>query len=240
MLDDAESQGAGLTEFFSMIGSFSVLAGILLLINLFVMLAEERKTELGMLRAVGFTRRRLTRAFAIEGALYAIVAAAAGAVAGIGIGWLVAVVAGPIFGSADQGSAYPLVIEPVSLAIGASTGLVISLVTIWATSLRIARLNIIRAIRDLPEPKVVQVRKRTLVLGAVGILAGAAVGIRRVPRRQRDPVAAWASRSRRSRPRRCCAACYPSACAPARRGHGAGSGDSRCTRCSPTSWAPAT
>jgi putative ABC transport system permease protein len=176
MLDYAESQGAGLTQIFTMIGSFSVMAGILLLINLFVMLAEERKTELGMLRAVGFTRRRLTRAFAIEASLYAVVAAAAGAAAGIGIGWLVAVMAGTIFGTAGQGGAPPLVIEPVSLAIGAGTGLVISLLTIWATSLRIARLNIIRAIRDLPEPKITKVRKRTLVLGAVGILAGAAVG----------------------------------------------------------------
>jgi putative ABC transport system permease protein len=173
VLDDAERQGAGLTEVFSLIGIFSVLAGILLLINLFVMLAEERKTELGMLRAVGFTRRRLTRAFAIEGAFYAISAAVLGAVAGLGVGWLVAVVAGPIFG-ADEGSSYPLTIEPMSLAIGASTGLVISLVTIWVTSLRIARLNIIRAIRDLPEPKVGRVRTRTLVLGAVGIVVGAA------------------------------------------------------------------
>jgi putative ABC transport system permease protein len=176
VLDDAESQGAGLTQIFTMIGSFSVMAGILLLINLFVMLAEERKAELGMLRAVGFTRRRLTRAFAIEASLYAVVAAAAGAVAGIGIGWLVAVVAVPIFGTVGQGAAPPLVIEPVSLAIGAGTGLVISLLTVWATSLRIARLNIIRAIRDLPEPKISRVRTRTLVLGAVGILAGAAVG----------------------------------------------------------------
>jgi putative ABC transport system permease protein len=173
VLDDAERQGAGLTEVFSLIGIFSVLAGILLLINLFVMLAEERKTELGMLRAVGFTRRRLTRAFAIEGAFYAFTAAALGAVAGLGIGWLVAFVAGPIFGAAE-GSSYPLVIEPMSLAIGASTGLVISLVTIWVTSLRIARLNIIRAIRDLPEPKVARARTRTLVLGAVGIVVGAA------------------------------------------------------------------
>ena len=174
VLDDAERQGAGLTEVFSMIGIFSVLAGILLLINLFVMLAEERKTELGMLRAVGFTRRRLTRAFAIEGAFYAIVASVLGAVAGLGIGWLVAVVAGPIFG-ADDGASFPLVIEPMSLAIGAGTGLVISLVTIWVTSLRIARLNIIRAIRDLPEPKIARARTRTMVLGAVGVVVGAAL-----------------------------------------------------------------
>jgi putative ABC transport system permease protein len=173
VLDDAERQGAGLTEVFSMIGIFSVLAGILLLINLFVMLAEERKTELGMLRAVGFTRRRLTRAFAIEGAFYAVVASVLGAVAGLGVGWLVAVVARPIFG-ADEASSFPLVIEPMSLAIGAGTGLVISLITIWVTSLRIARLNIIRAIRDLPEPKITRARMRTMVLGAVGIVVGAA------------------------------------------------------------------
>ena len=175
VLDNAESQGAGLSKLFSTIGAFSVLAGILLLINLFVMLAEERKTELGMLRAVGFTRRRLTRVFAVEGAVYALAASVLGAVAGIGIGWLVAVVAGPIFGSTEHGSSTPIVIKPLSLAIGATTGLVISLVTIWVTSVRIARLNIIRAIRDLPEPRVVKVRKRILALGALGIVLGAGV-----------------------------------------------------------------
>ncbi len=173
VLDNAESQGAGLSELFGTMGAFSVLAGILLLINLFVMLAEERKTELGMLRAVGFTRRRLTRAFAIEGAVYALAASALGAIAGIGIGWLVALVAGPIFGSTESGSTTLLVIEPLSVAVGATTGLVISLIAIWVTSIRIARLNIIRAIRDLPEPKVVKVRKRTLALGALGIIFGA-------------------------------------------------------------------
>jgi putative ABC transport system permease protein len=175
VLDNAESQGAGLSKLFSTLGAFSVLAGILLLINLFVMLAEERKTELGMLRAVGYTRRRLTRLFAVEGAVYAIAASALGAVAGIGIGWLVALVAGSIFGSTEQASGTPIVIKPLSLAIGASTGLVISLVTIWVTSIRIARLNIIRAIRDLPEPKVVQMRKRTLALAALGVVLGAVI-----------------------------------------------------------------
>ena len=38
---------------FLFIGSFSIIAGILLLVNVFVMLAEERKSQLGMLHAVG-------------------------------------------------------------------------------------------------------------------------------------------------------------------------------------------
>lgn len=176
VLDDAEREGAAFTELFSIIGSFSVLAGILLLVNLFVMLAEERKTELGMLRALGFTRRRLTRSFAIEGAIYAIVAAATGAVVGIGIGWVVAVLAGTALGTVDQASGYPLVVDPVSIVTGASIGLIISLVTIRATSHRIARLNVIRAIRDLPEPQRNRPRTRTLVLAVAGILVGASLG----------------------------------------------------------------
>ncbi|WP_052666032.1 ABC transporter permease [Nitriliruptor alkaliphilus] len=175
LLDDAELQGASLAELFGTIGAFSVLAGILLLVNLFVMLAEERKSELGMLRALGFTRRRLTRAFAIEGAIYATVAAVIGTAAGVGIGWLVALVAGRIWSVADEGLVFRLVIEPTSLAIGGLTGLGIALVTIWLTSVRISRLNVIRAIRDLPEPTTDRVRVRALVLGAVGVVIGAAV-----------------------------------------------------------------
>ena len=176
LLEDAEREGQSLAELFTTIGSFSVLAGILLLVNLFVMLAEERKTELGMLRALGFTRRRLTRSFAIEGALYALVAATVGTIVGVGVGWLVARAAGAIFGIAEQGFAFRLVVEPESLAIGGLTGLAISLVTIWLTSLRIARLNVIRAIRDLPEPRSATVSRRGLALGAVGVLVGAGIG----------------------------------------------------------------
>jgi putative ABC transport system permease protein len=174
LIEDAEREGASLAELFGTIGAFSVLAGILLLVNLFVMLAEERKSELGMLRALGFTRRRLTRAFALEGAMYAVVASAIGVVVGVGVGWVVAAIAGRIFGIADQGLAFRLVIDPSSLALGGLIGLGIALATIWATSLRIARLNVIRAIRDLPEPTRAHVRLRTLAFAALGVLAGGA------------------------------------------------------------------
>ena len=63
---------------FTAMGSFGVLAGLLLLVNLFVMLAAERKTELGMARAVGMRRSELVGAFATEGWIYALVATALG------------------------------------------------------------------------------------------------------------------------------------------------------------------
>ena len=70
----ADAVGEGFTSMFTAMGSFGVLAGLLLLVNLFVMLAAERKTELGMARAVGMRRAELVGAFATEGWLYALVA----------------------------------------------------------------------------------------------------------------------------------------------------------------------
>ena len=54
-----EAIGNGLGSLFLFIGSFSIIAGVLLLVNIFVMLAEERKAELGLLRAVGMRRHHL-------------------------------------------------------------------------------------------------------------------------------------------------------------------------------------
>ncbi|HXP15348.1 MAG TPA: FtsX-like permease family protein, partial [Actinomycetes bacterium] len=73
VLNAAEQAGNGLGSLFLFIGSFSIIAGVLLLVNIFVMLAEERKSELGMLRAVGMKRGRLVRSFVIEGTVYALV-----------------------------------------------------------------------------------------------------------------------------------------------------------------------
>ena len=52
-LDDAEEGGATFSESFLIFGSFSIIVGVLLIFLIFVMLATERKQELGMTRAVG-------------------------------------------------------------------------------------------------------------------------------------------------------------------------------------------
>src|SRR5262245_21126265 len=56
VLDSADETGKTFTQMFTAMGSFGVFAGLLLLVNLFVMLAAERKSELGMARAVGMSR----------------------------------------------------------------------------------------------------------------------------------------------------------------------------------------
>ena len=173
LLADAEEEGADMTELFGTIGGFSVIAGILLVINLFVMLAGERTVELGTMRAVGLGRGTILRAFALEGALYGAVAAAVGALLGIAVGGGVIAFASRLF----QGDGFEIVlaVEPIDLVSGAAIGLAISQLTVVMTSFRMTRINIVRALKDLPPQSSEGARWRRAMVGAVGIAVG--VGI---------------------------------------------------------------
>jgi putative ABC transport system permease protein len=172
LLDQAKTRGDSLSQLFRTVGFFSVIAGILLLVNLFVMLSEERKSELGMLRAVGFKRNHLVRTFAIEGAVYSLVASVLGALVGVLVGWGIVAATSSLFNTTSNALTFSLTVKASSLVAGASLGLVISMLTVWGTSFRIARLNIIRAIRDLSDPILHRHSVRTLAIGSVVVLFG--------------------------------------------------------------------
>jgi putative ABC transport system permease protein len=181
LLADAEAVGAEFTELFGSIGFFSVIAGILLRVNIFVMLAQERKSEMGMLRAVGLRRGSLVGSFSLEGWMYALASAVLGAVVGIGIGRVVAGVAADIFGGAEQALELTFAVDAASIQSGFSIGFSISLLTVILTSLSIARVNVIRAIRDLPEPPAPRTRLWSLIAGAVVVLAAGAWSATGIP-----------------------------------------------------------
>lgn len=176
-LEFSDEQGKEFAQLFAGIGFFSVLAGILLLVNIFVMLAQERKTELGMLRAVGLRRASLVGSFSLEGWLYALGSSALGTIAGLGVGRLIVVVAAAIFSRPGDVFSLELRYAATSTSIqgGFSSGFTISLVTVLITSLVIARLNVIRAIRDLPEPP--RSRRQAALASVAGALVVVVGGI---------------------------------------------------------------
>jgi putative ABC transport system permease protein len=175
LLDQADAIGGEFGALFLFIGSFAIIAGVMLLVNVFVMLAEERKGELGMLRAVGLRRGRLVRGFVIEGTVYALVAAAVGVLAGLGVGRAVIEVTARIFASFASEGAPRLVFtaSPTSLVNGFAAGFLIAFVTVALTSVRISRVNIIAAIRDLPSGTGRPLKRRWVVLST---LAAAGLG----------------------------------------------------------------
>jgi putative ABC transport system permease protein len=173
VLNAAEQAGNGLGSLFLFIGSFSIIAGVLLLVNIFVMLAEERKSELGMLRAVGMKRGRLVRSFIIEGTIYALVASLLGILIGLGVGRAVVVVAARIFSSFSEEDTFNLAFRftPISLVNGFAMGFLIAFVTVTLTSIRISRVNIIAAIRDLPNEGGRRLKRRWVALSTVAAAA---------------------------------------------------------------------
>ena len=174
-LQSAEADGSEFTTLFNGIGSFAVIAGVLLIVNLFVMLAEERKTPLGVMRAIGFRRSAVTKTFAIEGAIYSVTASIIGVAVGVGVGWVLVQVLKQIFFEENDFLEIGFALNAESLMLAAAIGLGITMATIWFTAIRISRFNVIAAVRGLPQPPTKKGRARALTLSVVGIMAGGAI-----------------------------------------------------------------
>jgi len=89
-VEEAQLAGNILMTFFMVLGLFSIGAGILLTVMIFVMLAAERKTEMGISRAVGMKRRHLIEAFVSEGMGYNMLSALVGVTLGVIVATLIA------------------------------------------------------------------------------------------------------------------------------------------------------
>jgi putative ABC transport system permease protein len=180
VLDIADQVGKDFTEMFTAMGSFGVFAGLLLLINLFVMLAVERKSELGMARAVGMRRSALVGSFATEGFLYALSATLLGTLVGIGLGRVLVALSQSAFSSEHSQFDLYFTLKAPSLVQAFTMSFVVAMLTIVVLSVRVSRLNIIRAIRDIPEPPR-QRGRRWLVVGAAIALLGAFWAVTALP-----------------------------------------------------------
>jgi putative ABC transport system permease protein len=171
MLDDGRSSLSQFTSMFFVLGSFSVIAGMLLIVNIFTMLGEERKSEMGMSRAIGMKKTHLRKLFVYEGLVYACVAAAVGMMVGVLMADIIILgISGmPMFGDTNLSSYFTF--SFLSLAISFAAGFMITIVTVYFVTRRISNLNIVRAIRNIPEPAVRKEDKKAFRMG-LAIFAG--------------------------------------------------------------------
>jgi ABC-type lipoprotein release transport system permease subunit len=167
----AELIGSVFVTFFIIFGLFSIAAGIMLIFLIFVMLAAERRAEMGMARAVGMSRLNLTESFLAEGMAYNIGSAAVGAILGVGVAALLVFVLSKAIG--DVGLSITFHLNPRAFVIAYSLGVVLTFITVTLSAYRAANLNIVRAIRDIDEPQMLRGRNRSiggLLLSAVVVL----------------------------------------------------------------------
>ena len=158
LLTVGNAAGGIFASIFSLFGFFSILAGVLLIFLIFVMLATERRSEMGMARAIGMQRRHLVQMFVVEGVIYDLLAAAIGVLLGLAVTYAMVDFMGSIFNNlttqlSSQNSLFTFrfYAAPTSTIIAYCLGVLLTFLVVTFSAWRVSRLNIVSAIRDLPE-----------------------------------------------------------------------------------------
>lgn len=170
-VDEAEEIGNFMTTFFLLLGMFSIGAGMLLIVMIFVMLAAERKSEMGMARAIGMKRRHLIEQFLAEGSGYNIGSALVGVVIGVLVAFALTTAASSLFES--FGFSFTPHATLRTVVVSFCLGAVLTFFTVAFSSWRNSNLNIVAAIRDISEVSNKRMGWKGLTFWTVAILLGA-------------------------------------------------------------------
>lgn len=141
--DKATAQAMDFGELFISLSIFIVAAALMLTGLLFILAAENRTEEMGLLLALGFTPKKVRRMFMGEGVFLALVGCVIGA--GLGLAYNEAVVHGlkTIWRDAVGISSLVSHIEPGSVIGGAVAGMVTAVVAMWISVRRIVHRPIV-------------------------------------------------------------------------------------------------
>ena len=173
-VDEATRISTAFSSIFVLLGMFSVMSGVLLIVLIFTMLASERRSEMGMERAIGTHRRQLIQQFVAEGSGYALLAGLVGAAMGVLAATGIAQGMKLIFGQYAPIAPH---ITLRSVVVAYALGMVITFLAVVISSWKISRLNIVAAVRDIPEVSSTKRKKSTLVWASLLLLGGALLAL---------------------------------------------------------------
>ena len=161
-----------LTIFLLVFAGIALVVGSFLIVNTFSMLVAQRSRELALFRALGASRRQVTRSVLFE----AFVVGLVGSTLGLGLGVLIALGIRVLFASLGldlAGTALVLGLRTPLAAFG--VGLVVTMVAAYLPARRSSRIPPIAALRDdvaMPESSL----RRRLLVGSLMVLAGVLAG----------------------------------------------------------------
>ncbi|MDJ0460437.1 ABC transporter permease [Streptomyces sp. H27-C3] len=157
----------------------SLFVGIFIIANTFTMLVAQRTKELALMRAIGASRRQVTRSVLIEAFIVGLIAAATGFAVGIGIAIGLRSVVNGIGGTLPDG---PLVVAPMTAVVALIIGVVVTMLAAWLPGRRAARIPPVAAMNSVHASPTVRglVVRNTIgsviaALGAGALFTGVAV-----------------------------------------------------------------
>ncbi|MYT29389.1 MULTISPECIES: ABC transporter permease [unclassified Streptomyces] len=146
----------------------ALFVGVFIIANTFTMLVAQRTKELALLRAVGASRRQVTRSVLAEALVVGTVAGVTGLLAGIGIGAGLRALLGVTGGKMPDG---PLVVSPSTILISLLVGVVVTVLAAWLPGRRAAKIPPVAAMNSV---HATATTKSLVVRNTIGaLLAGA-------------------------------------------------------------------
>ncbi|GAA3978634.1 ABC transporter permease [Streptomyces plumbiresistens] len=173
--DQAEmisSSMSGLKQGLLVFAGIALFVGTFIIANTFTMLVAQRTKELALLRAVGASRRQVTRSVLIEAFVVGVVAAVTGLAAGIGIGAGLRSLMGSLGATVPDG---PLIVTPGTVGAALAVGVLVTMLAAWLPGRRAAKIPPVAAMSSLYAAATTKSLVLRNTLGALFSGAGIAV-----------------------------------------------------------------
>ncbi|MFI2415273.1 ABC transporter permease [Streptomyces sp. NPDC018947] len=163
---------SGMRQGLLVFAGIALFVGTFIIANTFTMLVAQRTKELALMRAVGASRRQVTRSVLIEAFLVGVVAAVAGLLAGIGIGAGMRSLVGSLGALVPDG---PLVISPGTVGAALAVGVLVTMLAAWLPGRRAAKIPPVAAMSSVHATATTKSLVLRNTLGALFSAAGIAV-----------------------------------------------------------------
>ncbi|GAA5211587.1 ABC transporter permease [Streptomyces thinghirensis] len=173
--DQAEmiaSSMSGMKQGLLVFAGIALFVGTFIIANTFTMLVAQRTKELALMRAVGASRRQVTRSVLIEAFVVGVVAAVTGLLAGIGIGAGMRSLMGSMGAVVPDG---PLVISPGTIVAALAVGVLVTMLAAWLPGRRAAKIPPVAAMSSVHAKATTKSLVLRNTLGALVSAAGVAV-----------------------------------------------------------------
>ncbi|WP_432096741.1 ABC transporter permease [Streptomyces sp. bgisy100] len=166
-------QTASMSSTLLYFAAIALFVGIFIIANTFTMLVSQRTRELALMRAVGASRRQVTRSVLVEALLVGVVAAVSGFLLGIGVAVGLRSLISTTGASLPDG---PLVIAPATGLVSLIVGVVVTMLAAWLPGRRAAKVPPVAAMNSVhATPTTRSLVVRNIIGSVITALGGALV-----------------------------------------------------------------
>ncbi len=160
----------------------AVIIGMALIMNVFKMVAEERRKEFGILRAIGLSEGDLSRLLKIEGSIYGIISGFIGMIVGVGLAYFLVLQIRDILSTTVEYTSglsirYEFSVSVVTLLTGFSIGLILIYLCIAFITRKAVKISIVNALAVTDSEGIYKSRLTPFRIGVTAVLMMATISL---------------------------------------------------------------